>query len=211
MIGDESIKAIQERGRSGTLAEPGCPKPLVAKRVDGFADTVNSSSLKVVLAHWMQARGTQAMPSWEQISPARIVHELPLVWAYRYDPETDAFSGRLAGNKICQIFGKNIRGLSLDKIFPPDAVGWTQRLYSRVVQEPALYRSTGRVFSHLQRWGIGERIILPLSSDGVLGDGILGATDYHYPHPSDAGEVGAEEETEQWLCLRPERFSTDHH
>jgi len=209
MIADEITKTILGRTRSSMPEEPACLKPLGAKCVDGFADTVSSASLKAVLAHWTQARGTQAMPSWEQISPARIVHELPLVWAYRYHPETDTFAGRLAGNKICQIFGKNIRGLSLDEIFPADVVGWTHRLYSRVVQEPALYRSTGQVFSHLRRWGIGERIILPLSSDGVQGDGILGATDYHYPHPSAAEKP--EEETEQWFCLRPERFRADSH
>lgn len=151
------------------------------------------------------------MPSWEQLSPARMVQQLPLIWAYRYDRVSDTFAGRLAGDKICQIFGKNIRGLSLDKIFPPDAVGWTHRLYSRVVQEPALYRSRGRIFSHLQRWGLGERIVLPLSSDGVLGDGILGATDYHYPHPASAGEPGMDAETEQWFCLRPERSGPDSH
>lgn len=149
------------------------------------------------------------MPSWDQLSPARIAPQLPLVWAYRYDWETDKFLGRLAGDKICQIFGKNIRGLSLAEIFPADAVDWTHRLYHRVVREPALYRSRGAVFSHLQRWGIGERVILPLSSDGIAGDGILGATDYHYLHPSAAAKARAEEETEQWFCLRPERLSAD--
>src|SRR5258706_2845425 len=209
MIADDGMKAAQAWKRSGWHEEPGppCLKPRPARRVDGFAATVSSPSLKAVLAHWTQARGLQTMPSWEQLSPARMVHQLPLIWAYRYDRETDTFAGRLAGDKICQIFGKNIRGLSLDKIFPPDAVDWTQRLFSRVVHEPALYQSTGQVFSHLQRWGVGERIILPLSGDGIGGDGILGATDYHYPHPCAAGE--AEGATEQWLCLRPERFSTD--
>jgi hypothetical protein len=193
----------------GEAGSPGLVAPL--RVLDSFAACVRSPNLKAVVAHWAQAKGAQAMPSWEQLSPARVARQLPLIWSYRYDWALDKFSGRLAGDKICQIFGKNIRGLSLDEIFPPDAVDWTHRLYRRVVQGPALYRSTGRVFSHIRRGGIGERVILPLSSDGIQGDGILGATDYRYPHPSSVGEAEMEVETEQWFCLRPERLRADPH
>lgn len=202
MTGDDGIKAMQSSS-VGLIAS--------AKALDSFAASIRSPNLSAVVAHWTQAKRARAMPSWEQLSPARIAQQLPLIWAYRYDWDADRFSGRLAGEKIRQIFGKNIRGLSLDEIFPPDAVDWTHRLFRRVVQEPALYRSTGAVFSHLKRWGIGERIILPLSSDGIAGDGILGATDYRYPRPSSAGEAEMEVETEQWFCLRPERFRADPH
>jgi hypothetical protein len=215
---DNGIKAIGGRKRSD-VTEKAWPAPAAlmhstavhSKAFDDFAACVRSPNLRAVIAHWAQARGAQTMPSWEQLRPARIVHQLPLIWAYRYDQESETFAGRLAGDKICQIFGKNIRGRSLDEIFPPDVVGWTQRLYSRVVQEPALYRSTGHVFSHLRRGGVGERIILPLSSDGITGDGILGATDYQYPHPSAPGGPEVETETERWFCLRPERSSADPH
>ena len=212
MIRDDGIRADGARKQlSASDNVPATVKSGYAKGFDVFAAAVRSPSLKAVLAHWAQARGAQAMPAWEQLSPAHIVRHLPLIWAYRYDQETDAFTGRLAGDKICQIFGKNIRGLSLEEIFPSDAVDWTHRLYSRVVLEPALHHISGRVFSHLRRWGVGERIILPLSSDGVVGDGILGVTDYHYPHRSTAGEPAAETEAEQWFCLRPQRFNADHH
>jgi hypothetical protein len=213
MVGDDGIKTIPAGKQPNVPNETGASNPAgpvaTSSVLDSFAASLRSSNLKAIVAHWVQAKGAQTMPSWEQLSPARIARQLPLIWAYRYDWELDRFSGRLAGEKIRQIFGKNIRGLSLDQIFPPDAVDWTHRLYHRVVREPALYRSTGAVFSHLKRWGIGERIILPLSSDGIAGDGILGATDYHYPHPSASGEMKAE--TEQWFCLRPERLRADPH
>ena len=48
-----------------------------------------------------------------------------------------------------------------------------------MVFEPAFYRSKGLVFIHLDRYGIGERIMLPLAADGENGDGILGATIYN--------------------------------
>jgi hypothetical protein len=34
----------------------------------------------------------------------------------------------------------------------------------------------------MQRYGRGERIMLPLATDGVTGDGLLGATVYQVPH-----------------------------
>jgi hypothetical protein len=204
---DDGIKTIRAGGEPQSSGPANLTAP--SNALESFAASIRSPNLKAVAAHWVQAKGTKAMPSWEQLSPARIAPQLPQIWAYRYNWELDKFSGRLAGEKIRQIIGKNIHGLSLDEIFPANAVGWTHHLFHRVVQEPALYRSTGRIFSHLNRWGIGERIILPLSSDGIEGDGILGATCYHYSHPSTLGETGMETETEQWFCLRPERFGAD--
>jgi len=37
---------------------------------------------------------------------------------------------------------------------------------------------TGQVLIHTQRYGQGERIIMPLAADGVQGDGVFGATEY---------------------------------
>ncbi len=34
------------------------------------------------------------------------------------------------------------------------------------------------VFEHADHFGLGERIMLPLSSDGATGDGLIGATEY---------------------------------
>jgi hypothetical protein len=41
------------------------------------------------------------------------------------------------------------------------------------------------VFSHAEREGFGERLILTLADDGENGDGIIGATLYDLSHPSD--------------------------
>jgi hypothetical protein len=143
------------------------------------------------------------MPSWQNLNPSTMVHELPIVWAYRYDRITRRFTGRLAGDKICQIFGKNFRGLPLEEVHPPQALPWVQTLLSRVVLEPAVYRGTGRVFRQLDRYGLGERIVLPLSTDGVEADGILGATEYHYPRASDVHPtIDEQAEAEEWFALR---------
>jgi hypothetical protein len=41
-----------------------------------------------------------------------------------------------------------------------------------------LLRGTGLIYSRINRNFSGERIMMPLSEDGTLGDGIVGATFY---------------------------------
>lgn len=168
-----------------------------------FLDAISSPALKTIARHWQDARGARgAMPGWSDLRPSRIAAQLPIIWSYRYDPVSGEFTGRLAGDRISQIFGKNFRGMPMAQVHPPEAFPWAYGLCRRVVMEPALYRYAGRVFPQLDRLGLGERIMLPLASDGALGDGILGATEYHYPRagpdPSD-GRAG----TESWFALEP--------
>ncbi len=66
--------------------------------------------------------------------------------------------------------------------------------------EPALFRGHGLVFKQLDRYGQGERIVMPLSRDGVTGDAIFGATDYHVVgHLPSKAEKAAE--VEDWFTV----------
>lgn len=77
----------------------------------------------------------------------------------------------MSGDRIVEIFGKNFRGLSLSEIHPAESVPRIFRLFKRVVSEPALQEFRGTVFNQLNRVGIGARILLPLSTEGVMADG----------------------------------------
>jgi hypothetical protein len=52
------------------------------------------------------------------------------------------------------------------------------RRHKRVVSEPACAHGQGQVFAHAKRFGLGERIIMPLAEDGRHCDGLFGATIY---------------------------------
>jgi hypothetical protein len=41
-----------------------------------------------------------------------------------------------------------------------------------------LHHSQGAVLEHIDRYGQGERIMMPLSDNGLSGDGLLGVTAY---------------------------------
>ncbi len=163
-------------------------------------DSIASPALKLIAAHWFEA-GCGRIPRWKDINPAAIAGQLPIIWSYRYDRSNGTFTGRLAGDQIIRILGKDFRGLPLAEAQPPEAFPWVYALCKRVVVEPAIYRSEGRVFKQRDRYGQGERIIFPLSDDGVHCDGIFGATQYRTNPEDRSVSVEAVSEWEQWFPI----------
>jgi len=192
-----------EYDRAETAVSPNDEAYHQADSFDSFVASITSPELRAVLLHWRSAASGRQMPSWEQIRPARITKQLPIVWAYKYDRVTSSFVGRLAGDKINQIVGRNLRGLPLEKVFQHEGLTWLQRTLKRVAEEPAIYYGTGTILKWLNRGGTGQRIILPLSSDGIVANGILGATEYHYGRGGIP--LGGLTDNERWFCLRPKR------
>lgn len=187
---------MAKRGRKPVTGGQ-APAPL-----DELLAAIASPDLRAIAAHWREVRGALMMPSWRTLQPSAMKGQLPILWAFRYDRETGQFVGRLAGSKITQMFDKSFAGAPMEEIIPPEVFDWANNLFRRVVQEPAVYWGSGRVFRYLGRHGLGERIVLPLSDDGILADGVLGATEYHYPG---TGLGSADTEIEKWACLRPQR------
>jgi len=151
---------------------------------------IQSPALKVVFAHWLDARGDRTMPAWRNIDAAKIGKHLPMVWAWRFDFALGTFIGRLAGEEIVSVLGKEIRGRPLEQCFPADAAQVVLERYKTVMIGPRIMHTTGHVHMKTGRHGIGERIVLPLGEDGVHGDGVIGATQYRL-NIGDAKRVGA--------------------
>jgi hypothetical protein len=144
----------------------------------GFQESIVSPHLQAIAAHWDAARGKKHMPAWGDIDPVAIGRRLRYVWAWKYEPATEDFIGRLAGEEIIRAFGKSPRGLKMSEFFAPEVYRAFLPWHKRIVQEPAFLRGAGKVYSRVERNFTGERIMLPLSEDGEKGDGILGATVY---------------------------------
>jgi len=146
-----------------------------------FLASIESPALRAIAQHWHSARGARRMPGWRNIDPAAIAPHLPIVWAWKYDRDTDSFTGRLSGEEISAVFGKSVRGAVMREYFSASQYNVIFGCYKQVVTEPALMHGGGPVFGHVERQGSCERIILPLAADGIEGDGVLGATFYHLP------------------------------
>jgi hypothetical protein len=163
-----------------------------------FEQDIASPALKIVAQHWNGMRGSQRMPGWGDIRPSAIAAQLSIIWSFKYDRTTDSFTGRLAGDRIEQIFGKKFRGSPMCELYSDADFPRLFARSKRVVCEPALYRGEGVVFKHVDRYGYGERIMMPLADDGILGDGLFGATDYQ----ATTGSPGLEDsEDDIWFAF----------
>jgi hypothetical protein len=143
-----------------------------------FHQTVISPDLQAIAAHWDAARGAKRMPAFRDIDPVMLGRALRYVWAWKYDRATGDFTNRLAGEEIVRAFGKSPRGMKMTEFFAPEAYREFLPWHLRVIDEPAFLHGAGKVYSQVDRNFTGERIMLPLSEDGVTGDGVLGATVY---------------------------------
>ncbi len=143
-----------------------------------FLTKIEAVELRAIALHWDAVRGTRRMPGWKDIDPAAIAPYLRLVWSWKYDSVSDTFTGRLAGDSIVEVFGESLRGKTMQEFFRGRQYERIFARHKRVVSEPAFAHGSGPVFIHAGRHGRGERIIMPLASDGVHGDGIFGATIY---------------------------------
>jgi hypothetical protein len=143
-----------------------------------FRASIKDPALGAVVEHWNIVRSGRPMPAWQDIDPASIKEHLPIVWAWRWDPELNTFIGRLAGEEILAVLRTHTRGKRIDECFATEACQAIFARFKQVIDGPALMHSHGKVYVLGGRDGQGERIVLPLGADGTLGDGVIGATVY---------------------------------
>jgi hypothetical protein len=166
-----------------------------------FARAITSPTLQEIARHWSASRAEpDALPAWESLNLDGLGTQISLVWVYRYDAATGRFTGRLAGERITKGLGKNLRGLPLDDAHSAQDYLWVHRYLTRVVTQAMGYRSAGKLFKQAGRFVEGERIALPLASDGMQADGVLGASDYRHPHLEGPFEIITENEV--WESVR---------
>ena len=143
-------------------------------------DALSSEPLRSIVRHWDDARRLRLLPAWEDIDQSAIKAVLPNIWAWKYHKGTNTFTGRFAGEKINEIFGKSMKNADMKEFFSDWDYDSIFRKRHRVVTEPCIAVGSGFVFIHAERYGRGERIILPLGTNGVDGDGVLWATTYEF-------------------------------
>ncbi len=165
-----------------------------------FDAKIESPALRAVAGHWDQARRQRRMPSWSDLNPATLAPHFGLIWAFRYDRGTGEFTARLAGNRIMVACGKSFRGTPLRELHPPEIFLRARAGLTRVVQEPACCRSSGPLFRADGKTTNGERIVLPLGTDGEA-DGALGASDYNRSFMTAARDIESIYNAVEWFSL----------
>ena len=80
----------------------------------------NHGNNRAVLEHWLAIRGSDLLPAKSALQPMRIPHLLPNIMLLE-SYGTDAIFVRLCGTKIAERFGRDLTGMNLNSIFPPNS------------------------------------------------------------------------------------------
>lgn len=116
------------------------------------------------------------MPSRRDIDPLSLGPVLPYIWLSDYEADHGTFRYRLAGEEVNAVFGSRITGKLLSEIVKGQRFTNVNQLFLRVISERTAMHAEGPVYRCTDRMTLGERLVLPLSSDGKAADGLIGVT-----------------------------------
>jgi hypothetical protein len=124
--------------------------------------------------YWLDKKGTRIAPARRDIEPGELRELLPYLFLVDVELRPVRFRFRLVGTGIVEAFGIDATGRYVEDLDFSDRAPSVLAYYSAVVttREPSCHAV------HFTRGGkrhlIYERIILPLSSDGMSVDMLLG-------------------------------------
>lgn len=134
---------------------------------------------RCLVDYWDRLRGRRRMPSFSDVDPVDIPWALASIFVIRSLDDGSRFEYRLSGEEINRRYGKNLAGKSAADLFRGQAADVVAARWRRVAGQPAACRVLSRHHTVDDRWALGDRILLPLSSNGVTADHILGHVIYH--------------------------------
>ena len=96
--------------------------------------SMNEKTTQILYAYWNAVRGERFAPRRFDIEPSRIASILPETFILERTPD-EALRFRLAGTKICEMFGREFRGLDPMVLWSKDDAESMRRLLHNVTQE----------------------------------------------------------------------------
>jgi len=142
---------------------------------------VRDARLQLLLDHWLDGRGEDAVPLRSAIDPAALVSVLPNIWLCEFNPAEDRFRMRLAGEEINKLYGKNISHCYFDEIANATFLPIMNRRYRRILDQPAILHCAGLIYFSNSSPVVGERLGLPLRMEDGRITQIIGASIYDFP------------------------------
>lgn len=158
-------------------------------------DLVQSPRLRLLLGHYLEARGDKRMPARRDIDATRLGPVLSIIWLNQYEPESGTFRYRLAGEEVNEIFGGSVAGRLLSDFVVGERFEITNKAFLKVLRDEAALLASGPIYRCADRIALGERLVLPLSSDGKTADGLIGATSRDTLVDLDAVSMGEQKTT----------------
>jgi hypothetical protein len=172
------------------------------RELDGAAfPHVQDSRLLLLLNHWLERRGSDAVPLRSAIDPAAIAPALPSIWLCEFLPDEGRFRMRLAGEEINRLYGRNVSRSYFEEIANERFLATVVRRYRRIIEEPAIMHCGGHIYFANDSRVVGERLGLPLRTEDGLISQIIGVSVYDIPHEQVDFEIRNEAMKENFTPL----------
>jgi len=137
--------------------------------------TVRHQTIIDIYDYWNRLRGPGDAPLKSQIEPSSLGHILPSLFILEKNDGLGAVTFRLAGTRICDLFGCDLRGESFAALFGDghalDIEATLRGAMEHVI--PTLLNATG--YSTAGHQASFEIIVMPLRSEGDRPERLLGA------------------------------------
>jgi hypothetical protein len=140
----------------------------------GTGCPVKHTSTRQIFEHWNRQRGRRSAPTRSDIDPAAIRHVLGDAFMLAAD-FTDGIRFRLAGTRVCALFGREIKGELFDALWSETSHAQISNIVSAVVNEAigVVAGVTGRTEKGAETEL--ELLLLPVSRDGRMRVRALGS------------------------------------
>lgn len=138
-----------------------------------LADGIHHAPLKKLYAYWLAKKGSRLAPARSDIQPAEMKPFLRHVFMLDVLGSPPRFKFRLAGTEIVNRFGEEVTGRFLDEIDLDDVTTDILLEYEKAVREAQPVYGRWRYIKRSGQYLNYERLILPLSSDGITIDMLI--------------------------------------
>lgn len=135
---------------------------------------MQQTTSRQLYAYWDRVRNGRPAPQRFEIEPAKIAPLLPETFIAECAGHT-GFRFRLAGTKICEQFGRELRGLDVLSLWPPEDRDAFASLLKTVRTDAAVAEVQFHAYTALDRQARFELVLMPLIHNGGTINRLLGA------------------------------------
>lgn len=144
---------------------------------------------QILYSYWNEVRGTRMAPRRFDVEPARIASILPETFILERN-STNVFRFRLAGTRICDYFGHELRHRNFLDLLPITDRATLEHDMETIAERGAVGLSEIETITRSRQSGRCEILVLPLTDPHNVVTRFLGAmSSYGVPDPFEASPI----------------------
>ena len=155
-----------------SIAESTHPSVGEAERI---LEQASSEEIRGLILYWLRIHPGDRLPSRSMIDPLDVGELLPNLFLLEFDPQSNDFLVKVCGTAIVEWIGAEPTGRRLGEVFPDFEQSGLADIYRKVIATGMPIHLSGRpLMRYRTDWSERESVLLPLSTDGVVADKLLG-------------------------------------